>query len=127
MRDKVIITDAISGVLANRNQCEAIPYTPAEFAAEAKRSYDAGAAVIHIHAREDDGSPSFRPERYGEIQDAIRAACPVLTNFSTGAIGIRSKADRAGSTSTYKDIACELGSRGSLAFKCCHTSRTIAR
>ncbi|MCA9673168.1 MAG: 3-keto-5-aminohexanoate cleavage protein [Myxococcales bacterium] len=88
MRDKVIITDAISGVLANRNQCEAIPYTPAEFAAEAKRSYDAGAAVIHIHAREDDGSPSFRPERYGEIQDAIRAACPVLTNFSTGAIGI---------------------------------------
>ena len=45
----------------------------------------------------------------------------------TGAIGIRSKADRAGSTSTYKDIACELGSRGSIEFKRCHTSRTIAR
>ena len=45
----------------------------------------------------------------------------------TGAIGIRSKADRAGSTSAHKDIACELASRGSLAFKCCHPSRTIAR
>ena len=52
---------------------------------------------------------------------------PPLWIEATGAIGIRSKADRAGSTSTYKDIACELGSRGSLAFKCCHTSRTIAR
>lgn len=46
---------------------------------------------------------------------------------ATGAIGIRSKADRAGSTSAHKDIACELASRGSLAFKCCHTLRTIAR
>ena len=46
---------------------------------------------------------------------------------ATGAIGIRSKADRAGRTSAHKDIACELASWGSLAFKCCHTSRTIAR
>ena len=46
---------------------------------------------------------------------------------ATGAIGIRSKADRAGSTSAPKDIACELGSRGSIEFKRCHTSRTIAR
>ena len=52
---------------------------------------------------------------------------PPLWIEATGAIGIRSKADRAGSTSTYKDIACELGSRGSLAFKSCHPSRTIAR
>ena len=52
---------------------------------------------------------------------------PPLWIEATGAIGIRSKADRAGSTSTYKDIACELGSRGSIEFKRCHTSRTIAR
>jgi uncharacterized protein (DUF849 family) len=88
MRDKVIITDAISGVLANRDQCPAIPYRPAEYAEEARRSFEAGAAVIHIHAREDDGAPSFRPERYAEIREAISAACPVLINFSTGAIGI---------------------------------------
>jgi uncharacterized protein (DUF849 family) len=88
MRDKVIITDAISGVLADRRQCPAIPYTPEEYAAEAKRSYDEGAAIVHVHAREDDGSPCFRPARYAEIRDAIAAVCPLLINFSTGAIGI---------------------------------------
>ncbi len=88
MRDRVIITDAISGVLANREQCPAIPYKPGEYAEEARRSYEAGAAVVHIHAREDDGQPSFRPERYAEIRAAIGAACPLLINFSTGAIGI---------------------------------------
>jgi uncharacterized protein (DUF849 family) len=88
MRDKVIITDAITGVLADRRQCPAIPYTPAEYAAEARRCYEAGAAVIHVHAREDDGSPSFRAARYAEIKEAIAAACPLLINFSTGAVGI---------------------------------------
>jgi uncharacterized protein (DUF849 family) len=88
MRDKVIITCAISGVLADRKQCPGIPYTPEEFAAEAKRCHEAGAAVVHMHAREDSGAPSFRPERYGEIRDAIALACPLLINFSTGAVGI---------------------------------------
>lgn len=45
---------------------------------------------------------------------------------ATGAIGIRSKADRAGSTSAHKDIACELASRGSIEFKRYHASRAIA-
>lgn len=84
--DKVILTCAMSGVVTTRAQCEAIPYTIEDFAREAKRAYDAGASVVHIHAREDDGSPSFRPERYAEIGDAIRAACPIILNFSTGAV-----------------------------------------
>lgn len=88
MRDQVIITAALSGVLADRRQCPAIPYTPAEYAEEARRAHEAGAAIVHLHAREDDGRPSFRPERYAEIADAVRAACPVLINFSTGAVGI---------------------------------------
>ncbi len=88
MRDAVIITAAVSGVLANRNQCPAIPYTPAEYAEECRRCHEAGAAIVHLHAREDDGSPSFKAERYAEIADAVKAASPVLINFSTGAIGI---------------------------------------
>jgi len=84
----VIITAAVSGVLANRNQCPAIPYTPAEYAEECRRCHEAGAAIVHLHAREDDGSPSFKAERYAEIADAVKAASPVLINFSTGAIGI---------------------------------------
>ena len=88
MRDAVIITAAVSGVLANRNQCPAIPYTPAEYAEECRRCHEAGAAIVHLHAREDDGSPSFKAERYAEIADAVKTASPVLINFSTGAIGI---------------------------------------
>ena len=49
--DICVITCALTGVLANRRQCEGIPYTPAEIADEAKRAYDAGASVVHIHAR----------------------------------------------------------------------------
>ena len=101
MRDKVIITDAISGVLANRRQCPAIPYTPEEYAEEARRCYEAGAAVLHVHAREDSGAPSFRAERYAEIADAITGACPLLINFSTGAIGIPME-ERVAHISGYK-------------------------
>jgi len=82
--DKVIITCALTGVLANRAQCPAIPYTPAEIAEEAKRAYDAGASVVHIHAREDDGSPTFDPATFLRIRDEVRARCPIILNFSTG-------------------------------------------
>lgn len=90
---KVIISAALTGVLANRQQCPHIPYTPGEIAAEARRAYEAGAAIAHIHAREDDGSPSFRPERYLEIVTAVQAACPIIINLSTGAVGL-SKEER---------------------------------
>ena len=59
--DLCVITCALTGVLANRAQCPAIPYTPEEIGEEAKRAHDAGAAVVHIHARNDDGSPTFSP------------------------------------------------------------------
>lgn len=86
--DKVVITCALTGAVTTRAQCEAIPYTPVEIAEEAKRAYDAGATIVHIHAREDDGIPSFRKERFIEIAEEVRKRSPVLINFSTGAIGI---------------------------------------
>ena len=84
--EKVIITCAMSGVVTTRAQCGAIPYTVEEFAAEAKRAYDAGASVLHIHARTDDGAPDYTAARYRAIGDAIRAVCPIILNFSTGTI-----------------------------------------
>lgn len=86
MTDKVVITCALSGVLANRKQCPGIPYTPEEIADEAKRAYDAGASVVHIHARNDDGSPTFEPAVFAKIKEEIRARCPIILNFSTGTI-----------------------------------------
>ncbi|HTR73167.1 MAG TPA: 3-keto-5-aminohexanoate cleavage protein [Solirubrobacteraceae bacterium] len=90
VEDPVVITCAISGVLANREQCPAIPYTPAEYAAEARRIVDEGGAMIHIHARKPDGSPSFEVEDYRAISDAIRAEIgdAAIINFSTGAVGV---------------------------------------
>jgi 3-keto-5-aminohexanoate cleavage enzyme len=90
VEDPVVITCAISGVLANREQCPAIPYTPAEYAAEARRIVDEGGTMIHIHARKPDGSPSFEVEDYAAIGDAIRAEVgnAAIVNFSTGAVGV---------------------------------------
>lgn len=84
--DLCVITCALSGVLANRKQCPNIPYTPVEIAEEAKRAYDAGASVVHIHARNDDGSPTFSPSVFAKIKEEIRKRCPVILNFSTGTI-----------------------------------------
>jgi uncharacterized protein (DUF849 family) len=84
--DVTVITCALSGVLANRSQCAAIPYTPAEMGEEARRAYEAGASVVHIHARNDDGTPSFSPDTFARIKEEIRARSPILLNFSTGTI-----------------------------------------
>jgi 3-keto-5-aminohexanoate cleavage enzyme len=87
--DPVIVSCSISGVLANRDQSPAIPYTPEEYAAEARRAVDEGASQIHIHARKPDGTPSYEVEDFGAITAAIRAEVPeVIVNYSTGAIGI---------------------------------------
>jgi 3-keto-5-aminohexanoate cleavage enzyme len=87
--DPVILTCSISGSLADREQCPAIPYTPEEYAAEARRVVEEGGAMIHIHARRPDGTPSYEVEDFQAIAQAIRAeAGDVIVNFSTGAIGV---------------------------------------
>jgi 3-keto-5-aminohexanoate cleavage enzyme len=89
MTDKVIITAALTGVLATRQQSPYIPYTPDEIAAEARRCVDAGASIVHIHARQDNGMPAYDVETYTRIDEAVKAQCPdVIINYSTGAIGL---------------------------------------
>lgn len=85
-----IITCGISGAVANREQCSAIPYTPDEYAAEARRIVDEGCVHIHIHARTPDGTPSYEIEDFQAISDAIRAEVgnAAVVNFSTGTVGI---------------------------------------
>jgi uncharacterized protein (DUF849 family) len=84
--DVCVVTCALTGVLAARKQSPGIPYTPQEIAEEARRAYDAGAAAVHVHARNADGSPTFSPATFAEIKREIRARCPVLLNWSTGTI-----------------------------------------
>lgn len=91
---KLILSAALTGAATNRNHCPYIPYTPKEIAEEGKRAVDAGASILHIHAREDNGMPSWRTEVFEQIQEEVRKLCPkVIINYSTGAIGI-SKEER---------------------------------
>jgi 3-keto-5-aminohexanoate cleavage enzyme len=90
LQDAVVITCSISGAIANREQCPAIPYTPQEYGAEARRIVDEGGVMIHIHARKADGTPSYEVEDFRAITDAIRAEVGdrVIINYSTGTIGV---------------------------------------
>ena len=88
--DPAVITCAISGAIAGREQCPAIPYTPEEYASEARRIVDEGGVHIHIHARSPDGAPSYEPRDFVAIKEAIVAEVgdQAIINFSTGTIGV---------------------------------------
>jgi 3-keto-5-aminohexanoate cleavage enzyme len=85
--DKVILSCALTGAVTTKKHCPAIPYTPVEIAEEARRAYEAGATIVHIHARNDDGSPTWRKETFAAIMEETKRRCPVLINWSTGGAG----------------------------------------
>jgi len=85
MSDPVIITCAITGAETTREKQPNLPVTPKEQGVAAEEAVKAGASIIHLHVREDDGKPSQRPERFKEAIDAIRARVPeVIIQISTG-------------------------------------------
>ena len=97
--DKLIITAAICGAEVTKEQNPAVPYTVEEIAREAKAAYDAGASIIHLHVRWDDGTPTQDRERFQVCTDAIRALCPdVIIQPSTGGAVGMTDAERLQST-----------------------------
>ena len=83
--EKLIISSCICGAEVTKEQNPAVPYTVEEIVREAKSAYDAGAAVIHLHVRLDDGTPTQATERFQECMDAIYEVCPdVIIQPSTG-------------------------------------------
>jgi 3-keto-5-aminohexanoate cleavage enzyme len=122
MSDKVIITCALNGVLTDPRQ-HAVPVTPAEMAAEAKRAYDAGAAMMHIHLRQQgEGKghlPSWDPALSAEVQAAIRAACPgVIINHTSGVVGPNYQGALDCIAATRPEVAaCNAGSLNYLKVK----------
>ena len=91
MSDKAIITCSITGVLTDPNQHH-VPVTPEQLAQEARRAYDAGASVVHVHfRRQEEGKghlPSWDPAVARACVDAMRAACPeLIINQTTGVVG----------------------------------------
>ena len=73
----------------HRKQCPYIPYTPEEIAEEGRRAVEAGASILHIHARNDDGTPAYDVETYSRIHEEVKKRTPdAIINYSTGAIHI---------------------------------------
>ena len=106
MSSKIIVTAALTGVLTTRQQSPAIPYTPEEIAEEARRSVEAGASIVHIHARQEDGLPAYDVATYARIDAEVKARCPdVISNYSTGAVGVSPEARIGHITALKPDLA----------------------
>ena len=90
MANKIIITAAISGAEVTQEMNPAVPYTIEDFVREAKSAYEAGAAIIHLHARWDNGISTQDKERFKLIIDAIQTACPdaIIQPTTGGATGM---------------------------------------
>lgn len=88
--EKLVITCAICGAEVMKEHNEYVPYTIEEIKEEAYRAYKAGASVIHLHVREDDGTPTQNVERFNNAIKAIKEVCPdVIIQPSTGgAVGM---------------------------------------
>lgn len=88
--EKLVITAAICGAEVLKEHNPAVPYTVAEIVREAKSAYDAGASVIHLHVRYDDGTPTQSKERFKECIDAIYQVCPdiIILPSTGGAVGM---------------------------------------
>lgn len=83
---KVIITAALAGAATFKQNNPAVPYSPAEFAEEAHKAYKAGAAMVHVHGRRDDGLAIYEIERIRQIYDAIKQKTPeLIVNLSSEA------------------------------------------
>ena len=81
---KVVITCAMIGAEITREQTPYLPLTPAEIAQDAQKCYEAGAAVVHIPVRDEQGKPSQDPALFAEVERQIRELCPVIVQYSTG-------------------------------------------
>ena len=88
--EKLIITAAICGAEVTKEHNPNVPYTVEEIVREAKSAYDAGASVIHLHVREDDGTPTQSKDRFKMCIDAIKEACPdaIIQPSTGGAVGM---------------------------------------
>lgn len=84
----VTIAVAITGSVPRKKDNPALPVLPAEQIESTHAAYKAGAALVHIHVRNDDGSPSSDPGRFAEVQAGVRKHCPgMIVQFSTGGRG----------------------------------------
>ena len=85
MTTPCIITVAITGSVARKSHNPAVPETVSEQVESTHEAFEAGASLVHVHSRRDDGSPGTIPDKFAEFQERIRPLCPgIIVQFSTG-------------------------------------------
>jgi len=94
MSDKVIITAALSGAFTQKEQNPAVPYTPKEFAEEASKCHKAGASMVHVHARLDNGKPTHEVDRIRATYNEIKDKTPELIVNLSSAVGAGKTAEQ---------------------------------
>jgi len=104
--EKLIVTAAICGAEVTKEQNPNVPYTVEEMVREAKSAYDAGASIVHVHVRRDDGTPTQDRERFREVMDAIRKELPdvIMIPSTGGAVGM-SPEERLQATELFPEMA----------------------
>jgi len=103
--DKLIITAAVVGAELTREDTPYLPLSPEEIAEEARRACEAGASVVHLHARDSEGRPTQDREVYREIVERVRARCDAVIQVSTGgAVGMTAE-ERLGPVTLSPEMA----------------------
>ncbi|MDY4043963.1 MAG: 3-keto-5-aminohexanoate cleavage protein [Marinifilaceae bacterium] len=104
--EKLIITAAICGAEVTKEQNPAVPYTVEEIVREAQSAVQAGAAIVHLHVREDDGTPTQSKARFKECMDAIYKVCPdvIIIPSTGGAVGMTAE-ERLQPTELFPEMA----------------------
>jgi 3-keto-5-aminohexanoate cleavage enzyme len=101
----LVLTAAIVGAELTRAETPYLPFTPDEIAAEAARCCEAGAAIVHLHVRTDDGRNTQASERYARVIDAIRRRCDAIVQTSTGGAVGMSIEERTGPLACRPEMA----------------------
>jgi uncharacterized protein (DUF849 family) len=105
MSTPVVITVAITGSIPRKKDNPTLPVTPAEQVESTHAAFEAGASLVHIHARNPDETPSSRPELFAAVQEGVRKHCPgMIIQFSTGGRG-RNQAERGAMLYLKPDMA----------------------
>jgi uncharacterized protein (DUF849 family) len=103
---KLIIQLAPTGMVPKKTETPYVPITPEEIAEDTYKAYKLGASVVHIHARDDEGRPTYKKEKYREIFSAVKRKCPdIVICASTSSRNDRSVEHRAEVLELYPDMA----------------------
>lgn len=126
---KVIITCAVTGSIHTPSMSPHLPITPDQIAADALAAAEAGAAVIHLHARDpESGRPSPSPEIFGQFLPRIKQGCDAILNISTGGgMGMSMEQRLAAALSAEPEIASmNMGSLNFNILRRCHANKILA-